>query len=82
VTEAWSAAILAGGLSKRFGSPKFLADVGGETLIRRVARAAVPPGGDLIVVLSQEDDLATEESIATELRGLVRRLRENAASAS
>ncbi len=70
MTEVWSAAILAGGLSKRFGGPKFLSEVGGETLIRRVARAAAPPNGDLMAVLGQEEDPEMEEAIASELGGL------------
>lgn len=66
----WSSSILAGGHSKRFGSPKFLSRVGGETLIRRVARAVMPPGGDLMVVVGREEDPETQEVIADELGGI------------
>ena len=66
----WSAAILAGRLSRRFGSPKYLATVGGDTLMRRVARAVAPPSGDLLIVTSQDVEPGQDEGILGELAGL------------
>lgn len=48
-----SAVLLAAGASTRFGSPKMLADAGGEPLVRRVARAFVEAGfAEVAVVLA------------------------------
>lgn len=70
----WSAAILAGGQSRRFGGVKFLSEIGGETLIRRVARAVSPESGDLLVVVGQDEDLAVEQAILREIDGCAPRL--------
>lgn len=70
----WSTAILAGGLSSRFGGPKLLARVGGETLIRRVARAGFPESGDLMVVIGQDEDLAIEDAVRSEIGDMRPRL--------
>lgn len=52
-TEKISAVLLAAGASKRFGSPKMLARVGGEPLIRRVTRSFVEAGfAEVAVVLA------------------------------
>lgn len=48
-----AAVLLAAGASTRFGSPKMLAPVGGEPLVRRVARSFVEAGfADVVVVLA------------------------------
>jgi len=48
-----AAVLLAAGASRRFGSPKMLADVSGEPLVRRVARSFGAAGfGDVVVVLA------------------------------
>ena len=52
-TEKIAAVILAAGASKRFGSPKMLAKVGGEPLVRLVARSFVEAGfAEVAVVLA------------------------------
>jgi molybdopterin-guanine dinucleotide biosynthesis protein A len=43
-------AVLAGGLSTRFGSPKALAMIGGQTVLRRVADAVGEVAGSVVVV--------------------------------
>jgi molybdenum cofactor cytidylyltransferase len=51
--ERVAAVLLAAGASRRFGSPKMLAAVGGEPLVRRVARSFVAAGfGEVAVVLA------------------------------
>lgn len=51
--ERVAAVLLAAGASTRFGSPKMLAPVGGEPLLRRVARAFVEAGfAEVAVVLA------------------------------
>lgn len=51
--ERVAAVLLAAGASTRFGSPKMLAAVGGEPLLRRVARAFVEAGfSEVAVVLA------------------------------
>lgn len=48
-----AAVLLAAGSSTRFGSPKMLAPIGGEPLVRRVARAFVEAGfSEVVVVLA------------------------------
>jgi len=48
-----AAVLLAAGASRRFGSPKMLADVSGEPLVRRVARSFVEAGfAEVAVVLA------------------------------
>lgn len=49
-------AILAGGASRRFGSPKALARVGGRTIAERV-RDALAEGVDDVVVIANEPEL-------------------------
>ena len=72
---SWSAAILIGGLSSRFGEPKFLSRVGGEALVRRVAKAALPTNGDLMLVTSQTVQPDVEEAVSAQMRDLAVRLR-------
>ncbi len=61
-----AAVLLAAGASKRFGSPKMLAQVGGEPLVRRAARAFVEAGfAEVAVVLAPAAD-----EIAAALDGL------------
>lgn len=51
--EKIAAVLLAAGASRRFGSPKMLADVSGEPLVRRVARSFVEAGfAEVAVVLA------------------------------
>ena len=66
----WSAAILIGGLSERFVGPKFLSKVGGKTLIRRVAEAVVPPGGDLMLVTGRGIPPDVAHEVSREVFGL------------
>ena len=51
IARPW-ALLLAAGASRRFGSPKQLARIGGESLLRRMARVAVAsrPAGCLVVL--------------------------------
>ena len=50
-----AAVLLAAGSSSRFGSPKMLARVGGEALLRRVARSFLEAGfADVVVVLAPD----------------------------
>jgi molybdenum cofactor cytidylyltransferase len=49
--ERIAAVLLAAGASKRFGSPKMLARVGGEPLVRRVARSFVEAGFTEVAVV-------------------------------
>ena len=51
-------AILAGGRSLRYGSPKALARVGGEPIIERVTRALRAAGTDVVAITS-DDAIAT-----------------------
>lgn len=66
----WSAAVLIGGLSERFGGPKFLSKVGGKTLIRRVAEAVYPPCGDLMLVTRRGIPSVIEREVLREVLGL------------
>jgi molybdenum cofactor cytidylyltransferase len=60
------AVLLAAGASRRLGAPKQLAEISGETLVRRAARAALEAGcAPVVVVLGAEGD-AVEDA----LRGL------------
>ena len=59
------AVLLAAGASQRFGSPgKLLADFGGETLIRRVARALVASGLRDIVAVTGGQQEACQRALA------------------
>ena len=63
-TEAASVAgvVLAAGSSVRLGRNKLLLDLGGETVVRRAARAAIEAGLDpVIVVLGHEAGRVREE---------------------
>ena len=64
--EGVAAVLLAAGASTRFGSPKMLAPVGGEPLLRRVARAFVEAGfAEVAVVLAPG-----AEAVAATVEGL------------
>jgi molybdenum cofactor cytidylyltransferase len=64
--EGVAAVLLAAGASTRFGSPKMLAPVGGEPLLRRVARSFVEAGfAEVAVVLAPG-----AEAVAGTLAGL------------
>ena len=52
-------AIIAGGRSERYGSPKALAVLGGERLVDRVARA-LAAAADQVVVIANDPSLATQ----------------------
>ena len=51
--------VLAAGASRRFGSPKLLARIGGETLLNRAVRAALGarPAGCVVVLGARADEL-------------------------
>jgi molybdenum cofactor cytidylyltransferase len=57
------AVVLAAGGSSRLGQPKQLLKFRGETLIRRVVRAAAEAGCDPIVVVAGETDAAIREEL-------------------
>jgi molybdenum cofactor cytidylyltransferase len=57
--------LLAAGASRRLGRPKQLVRLGGESLLRRAARAALAGGGPALVVLG-----ARAEAMRAELAGL------------
>jgi molybdenum cofactor cytidylyltransferase len=61
-----AAVILAAGSSTRMGRNKLLLDLGGETLVRRAARAAVGAGVDRVVVVLGHE----EPRVRAELDGL------------
>lgn len=46
-------AILAGGMSRRFGSPKALAEVGGRPIVRRVRDALAEAVRDVVVIANE-----------------------------
>lgn len=65
-----SGILLAAGASTRFGGSKLLADVGGETMVRRMARVFLEGGlEDLVVVVG-----ARAADVAVALSGLPARL--------
>jgi len=51
-------AILAGGASRRFGSPKALAEVGGRTIVARVRDALLRAGVDVVLVTGEPERFA------------------------
>ena len=61
-----AAVILAAGSSTRMGRNKLLLDLGGETLVRRAARAALGAGVDQVVVVLGHE----EPRVRAELDGL------------
>ena len=61
-----AAVVLAAGSSTRMGRNKLLLDLGGETLVRRVVRAAVGAGVDQVVVVLGHEELR----VCAELDGL------------
>jgi molybdopterin-guanine dinucleotide biosynthesis protein A len=60
VTGRATGAIIAGGLSSRFGSPKALAEVGGMRVIDRVAEALRAAGAQEVIAIINDADLARE----------------------
>jgi xanthine dehydrogenase accessory factor len=59
------AVVLAAGMSRRMGGPnKLLADVGGEPMVRAVARAAVESGVAPVAVVTGHDAHAVEGALA------------------
>jgi molybdopterin-guanine dinucleotide biosynthesis protein A len=70
-----SGVILAGGRSSRLGVPKALLELGGEPLLRHVARALAPSCDELLVVAAPPAAQSAElrEGLARELRLLARR---------
>ena len=64
--KGWvSVILLAAGGSRRLGRPKQLVAIGGEPLVRRIARVAAEVAGEVIVVLG-----ARAEEVAGALDGL------------
>jgi len=61
-----AAVVLAAGSSTRMGRNKLLLDLGGETMVRRAARAAIDAGVDRVVVVLGHD----EPRVRAELDGL------------
>jgi molybdopterin-guanine dinucleotide biosynthesis protein A len=59
-------AIIAGGRSRRYGSPKALARVGGDAVIARVARALREAGTEVVVVT---ESTAVADAAGTRSRG-------------
>jgi molybdenum cofactor cytidylyltransferase len=58
--------LLAAGASSRFGSPKLLADVGGEPLLRKVTRTFCDAGFDEVLVVVGCGGDALRESVTAE----------------
>lgn len=48
-------AILAGGMSRRFGAPKALAEVGGRAIVARVRDALAQVVGDVVLIANEPD---------------------------
>jgi molybdopterin-guanine dinucleotide biosynthesis protein A len=76
-----SAVVLAGGRSRRMGRPKALLDLGGEPLVRRVARLALAPCDELVVVAPAAAGRSGSELAALEaaVAGLAARIAHDAA---
>lgn len=55
---ATSAIVLAGGRSRRFGSDKLTATIGGRTLLGAAIAGVTPVSGDIVVVRAPGDDRA------------------------
>lgn len=72
ILRPWVVVLAAGG-SRRFGGPKLLARIGGETLLRRAVRAALGcrPAGCVVVLGARASELRRE------LRGYPVRVVEN-----
>ena len=66
-----SAVLLAAGSSSRFGSPKLLAEVGGEPILRRVTGAFCNAGFDDVLVVLQK---GKGDGLLRLLRGVIRDL--------
>lgn len=62
-TPSFAGAIIAGGASSRFGSPKALARVGGVRIIDRAARALRSVTGDDIIAIINDPDIARQVSL-------------------
>ena len=68
-----AAVVLAAGASSRYGAPKQFLRIGGESLVRRAARAALDTGAEVAVVTG-----AHASKVAAELADLPLRLLHNA----
>ncbi len=73
MTDAVAIVVLAAGGSSRMGRPKQLLHLGGRSLLRRAAEAAVAVGGPVVVVLGRDPD-----AMRPELAGLPLTVVENA----
>ena len=75
-----TAVVLAAGSSRRFGSPKQLFDLGGESLVRRAARTALQVAPTIVVIPDMTSGfvaLATSMAIREALSGLGVKIVEN-----
>jgi molybdenum cofactor cytidylyltransferase len=64
--------VLAAGASRRFGRNKLLLSLGGESLVRRAAKAALEAGlSPVIVVLGHEADVIGPELSGLPVRGVI-----------
>jgi CTP:molybdopterin cytidylyltransferase MocA len=67
-----AAVVLAAGGSTRFGSPKQLARIGGETLLERASRAAREAGcSPVVVVLGASSDLIQRSCLLSDVQVLL-----------
>ncbi len=60
----WSALVLAAGGSRRFGTPKLLADLAGEPVIRRTAGAICAAGFSETIIVAGADYAAVKAALA------------------
>jgi len=60
----WSALVLAAGGSRRFGTPKLLADLAGEPVIRRTVGAVCAAGFGETIVVAGADFAAVQAALA------------------